>query len=106
MAAQLRMSHIVTVIGQPSFWYLSTVLLRFDRHFQHTVPAFAEEFVRFNDLFQCEGVRQQRREIDSTVANNLHQPAHAFLTTRAECSNYSMIADAGGKCVIGNLKFP
>src|SRR3954454_2636544 len=79
--------------------------LRSDRHFHHAVQAFTKQIVSCCYVVKGERVRQQRREIDASIANNLHKPTHALFATRTKRCHDPVIADTRCECFIRNVEF-
>src|SRR5580765_6900316 len=65
-----------------------------NRDLNDAVPALAKELVGLDDPVQRKRVRQQWPQIQATVANQLHQPAHPFFAARAERRDNLVVGQA------------
>src|SRR6185369_6504215 len=77
---------------------------RLDCDFHYPIQSLAKQIVRVADFVERESMRQQRRQIDATMTDHLHQSAHALLTTGTQRRNDAVIANAGRECSIPNLQ--
>src|SRR5690348_9173583 len=75
-----------------------------DRDLHHAVAPIGEEVVGLLDPREGKVVREQGRQVESPVADELHQPAHAFLATRTQRGDDGVVADAGAEGLVWNAE--
>jgi hypothetical protein len=68
-----------------------------DCNLNHTVAPFSEDLIGLVDLIEGEGARQERSQIQPSMRNQLHQPAHPFFAAWTECGDNFVISEAGRK---------
>src|SRR5229473_1001512 len=73
------------------------VTLGLDRDLDDAFPAIAKKTVSFGDLLQRKCVRQERCQVETPVAHQLHEPSHPLFPTWAQCRDDLVIAKSGGK---------
>ena len=82
----------------------SLAQLRLDCHLQHPVSTLTKNAVPFLDVGQRHTVCDQGRQINPAVSNHLDQASHAFFSSWAEGRDDTMISDASGECLVGDLQ--
>ena len=73
--------------------------------FQYTIAALSKESIGFNNVRKRKSVRQQWLEVDPPMEDQFHQSTHALFSTGTQGRDDSVIADAGGKGIVGDLQF-
>src|SRR5690606_1085190 len=69
---------------------------------QDAVALVCKQVVGGHDVIECVLVSDQHTEIKPFGSQHVHQAAHAFLATRAQCRIDAVIAQACRKCVCRN----
>jgi hypothetical protein len=75
------------------------------QYFQDVVALLFEQRVSVDNLIKCEGVREQRSQINPMMEDQFHKSPHTLLSTRTECCDNFVIAESRSEAIWRDRQF-